>query len=239
MNPTITITELTIIIAAPNQTPALLTPDFLLGSGIVPSDWELARPPALNPQLSQIAFNNGISITAQPGTIAFTESLTNQENDNLKIPTIAQKYTEVLPNLDYQGVAISPRSFLTFPESDENAARDYLINTLFVPGKWLNNGIAPVRTNLNFSYTLESGQFNLSINEAQLQRPEKPPEAALLFSGNFPYQITENIDNQKQQYIKQLIENWQRDLEVYREIVNRQFLGYQLNGQVLSVVNAP
>lgn len=46
MTPTLTIQE--VAIAARNHAPTLLTSEFLKYSGIVPPDWELARPPILN-----------------------------------------------------------------------------------------------------------------------------------------------------------------------------------------------
>ena len=55
--------ELPLTLAAPGHTPLLLPPTFLQGSGIIPPDWPLARQPRLTPQLAQISFTNGASLT--------------------------------------------------------------------------------------------------------------------------------------------------------------------------------
>ncbi len=118
MTPILTIQELAIIIAAPNLNPTLLTPDFLLGSGCISANWKLARQPVLSPQVAQISFANGINIVAQPGSITFSESLPNKDTmddfgQEIKISAMANKYTSILGNLDYEAVAINPRSFVT------------------------------------------------------------------------------------------------------------------------------
>ncbi|NJL00456.1 MAG: hypothetical protein HC910_07750 [Spirulinaceae cyanobacterium SM2_1_0] len=68
--------ELTLTLAAPDNNPILLTPTFLKGSGIIPPDWSLARQPRLTPQLAQIPFTNGVSLTlSQPDRRIMRQSL--------------------------------------------------------------------------------------------------------------------------------------------------------------------
>lgn len=186
MSPTLAIQELAIAIATPDSNPILLTPTFLKGSGIVPQDWELARQPRLTPQIAQVTFNNGINLIAQAGTMTFLESLSgNTDSLQPQIPDLAQKYINALPQLDYRAAAINPRSFLTFPDAENDVARNY-INALFAPAPWQNAGSEPLKANLNLTYTLDGRKFNLTISEVKLQRDEEAPQMAVLFSGNFP-----------------------------------------------------
>ncbi len=231
MTPTITIQELAIIIAAPNHTPTLLTPDFLKATGVVPIDWELARPPKLTPAIAQVSFTNGINIIAQPGTITFIESLTANPTKQLEIPTLARKYVEILSNVNYQAVSINIRTFVTFDESVEYAARKY-ITSFLNKGEWSNFGIAPVIASINLSYTLENRPLNLSIIEAQLQLPDKPAQSTVLFTGNFTYEIQGETAGEKQQHLFQLIDNYQPDLSDYKELVNNKFLGELTSSQI-------
>jgi hypothetical protein len=96
MKPKITIQELALALIAKNHSPTLLNSDFLKYSGIVPSDWELARPPIFSPQISQVAFTNGINIVAQSNAITFIESLSTKPQEDIKIPAIIRKYVEAL-----------------------------------------------------------------------------------------------------------------------------------------------
>jgi hypothetical protein len=114
MTPKVTIQELALALTAKNHSPTLLNSDFLKYSGILPPDWELARPPILGSQISQVAFTNGINIVAQSNAITFIESLNTKPLEDTKIPAIIRKYVEALPRTDYQTLTINPRSFITF-----------------------------------------------------------------------------------------------------------------------------
>jgi len=225
MTPKVTIQELAIALTAKKHSPALLNSDFLKYSGIVPTDWELARPPVFSPQVSQVAFTNGINIVAQSNAITFIESLSTKPLEDTKIPAIIRKYVEALPRTDYQALSINPRTFVTFEGGDENAAREFITSTLLSKGTWSDVGKAPVKAAVNLVYSLEQGELNLSVAEALLQLQEAEPTPAVLFSGNFQYEIVGEEEGEKLQHLYRLLENWQPDLEAYREIVNQLFLG--------------
>jgi hypothetical protein len=84
----------------------------------------------LDPQISQVAFSNGINIVAQSKAITFIEALKAKPLEDTKIPAVIRKYVEALPPTDYQTLSINPRSFVTFEEGDENAGREYITSTL-------------------------------------------------------------------------------------------------------------
>ena len=225
MTLTPTIQELSIILVAQNINLTVLTQEFLKYSGIVPADWNLSQPPISNPQISQVIFTNGISLIAQFNTITFSESLQAKTPDDLKIPAIARKYVETLPNADYQAVGTKVRSFFLLEDESEYAARNYIFSTLLVSGPWYEVGKAPVRAALNLNYQLEDGELNMIISEAKLQLPDKPPQFAVLFTGNFPHQIVGDTPPQKLKHLYQLIEGWRENLKTYENLVNQKFLG--------------
>ena len=227
MIPTLTIQELALTLTAKNHSPTLLNSDFLKYSGIVPSDWEVARPPIFSPQISQVAFTNGINIVAQSNAITFIESLSAKSTEDTKIPAIIRKYVEALPRTDYQTLSINPRSFVTFEGGDENAASEYITSTLLSKGTWFDVGKAPVKAAVNLVYSLGRGELNLSVAEALLQLQDADPTPAVLFS-SFQYEVAGELEGDKLQHLYQLLENWQPDLEAYREIVNQRFLGKEV-----------
>jgi hypothetical protein len=91
MTPKVTIQELALALTAKNHSPTFLNSDFLKYSGIVPPDWELARPPILDPQISQVAFTNGLNIVAQSNAITFIEALKAKPLEDTKIPAVIRK----------------------------------------------------------------------------------------------------------------------------------------------------
>ena len=89
-------------------------------------------------------------------------------------------------------------------------------------------GKAPVKAAVNLVYSLEQGELNLSVAEAMLQLQDADPTPAVLFSGSFQYEIAGELEGEKLQHLYKLLENWQPDLEAYREIVNERFLGKEV-----------
>ena len=223
MSPKLAIQELLIIVAAKKHNPIVLTIDFLKYSGIVPTDWELLREPLVTHQVCQIAFTNGVNILAQSDTITFSEPLEAQGKEKVIIPEIARNYAHTLSHAEYQAVAINPRSFVTFPNEGENAARNYITSTLLAPSNWQKIGKELLKATFVLSYRTERGQLNLTIDEARLQLPGKPTQSAVLVSGSFPYEVVGDTPERRVQSLSQLIDNWQADLETYREIIHQNF----------------
>lgn len=223
MNPTVKVQELVIVIAAKNHNPTLVTPDFLKYSGIVPTEWELARQPICTQRGSQVTFANGISIIAEPYRVLFAEAIDNKAAAEVAIPAIARKYVQTLPNVDYQAMGLNPRGHATF-DKQPDAARKYISETLLPPGAWQEVGTAPVRATINLTYTLERGIFSLSVNEAALRQPDETITPIVLFSGNFSYDLVGKSGEEKLPSLYQALKNWQADLDTYKDIINTKFL---------------
>ncbi|MGB0560198.1 MAG: hypothetical protein ACPGVO_00130, partial [Spirulinaceae cyanobacterium] len=210
------IQELTLTLAAPDCNPILLTPNFLKGSGIIPSEWELARKPTLTPKIAQISFTNGINLISQPGSLTLIQALAPDSDPNsLKTPELAQKYAQALPNLDYQALSINPRTFLTFPDDNDDAARQYL-NNLLAPAPWQNAGTAPLKATLNLNYTFGERTLNLSINEIKLQKEDQSAQHAVLFSGNVPQKINAESEGEKLDQLRNAIGQWRQVWDTYQ-----------------------
>ncbi len=220
------IQELAIAISAKNLNPTMLSQEFLKQTGIVPNQWELAKKPVLGQNLSQVTFQNGVSIVAQPRTITFMESLGTKQPNELNIPKVARQYVEKLPNTDYQGLSITPKTLVPFPGKNEGA-RNFITKTLLSPGPWQDYGNTPVQAGLNLLYQLDRCQFSVSINEAKLQMPDKSSIPALLFAGNFNYNVGGESPQEIIEKLKKGIDDWQSDLNAFQEMVNQRFLAQQ------------
>jgi hypothetical protein len=116
---------------------------------------------------------------------------------------------------------------LTFEGGDENTAREFITSNLLAKGTWFEVGKSPVKAAVNLVYSLERGELNLSVAEALLQLQDAEPTPAVLFSGNFQYEVAGELEGEKLQHLYKLLENWQPDLEAYREIVIKRFLGQE------------
>ncbi|TVQ44931.1 MAG: hypothetical protein EA365_09080 [Gloeocapsa sp. DLM2.Bin57] len=215
-----------------NLNPMMLSYEFLTSSGIVPRNWELAKQPATNQRMSQIAFQNGVSIVAQPGVVNFVEGVNGKKLKELLSPNVVLEYITKLPHAEYQRLNITPKMIVPFGEGDPDAARKFITEVLLNEGSWKEFGQAPVQASLNLSYQLEQTIFNLGINEAKIQLPNKVSLAGLLFAGNFTYNLPEdNDDDLKLDKLKTYLNLWQENMTTFRQVVKQKFLQTASNSQ--------
>ncbi|MEL7009513.1 MAG: hypothetical protein AAFY50_15740 [Cyanobacteria bacterium J06648_1] len=223
-NKTQFIEEISLIVAAQDLTPTMMSQDFLKFSGIIPQEWELAQQPVLSPNFAQLNFTNGVGINAQPRSITVNESLNNKKLAEVTIGQIVSKYLEKLPHAEYMGLSFSPKILLPFPDAPE-AVRQYITGSLLGSGAWKRIGKAPVQAGINLMYYLERCQMTISISEAKLQKPQESPLVAILFSGNFNYTV--NLGQEESSRMTQMadfLDNWKTDLEEFRDLINQKFL---------------
>ncbi|MGF1542431.1 MAG: hypothetical protein ACFCU5_18645 [Pleurocapsa sp.] len=218
------IEEISIIIAAQNLTPTMMSQDFLKFSGIIPKEWELTQKPVLNPNFAQLNFQNGLSIVAQPRSITLSESLSQKNLTEVEIATVAVKYIEKLPHAEYVGLSLSPKILIPFPQNP-TGVRQYITENLLGSGSWKEIGNFPVQAGVNLMYMLDRCQLTMAISEARIQPPQQSPMPALLFVGNFNYDLERSKGfSSKAQGLIALLDNWQRDINDFRAIVNDKFL---------------
>ena len=218
------IEELAIIITAKNLTPTMMSQDFLKFSGIIPQSWELAQQPVLNPSVAQLNFQNGVNIVAQPGNLTISESFSNKTINEAYIAHIASQYIEKLPHAEYQGFSLNPKIIVPIPDNPA-AIQYYFTQSLLNQGSWQDIGRGLIQANINLLYQLdEQCQLSVSISQATLQAPQQRPVFAVLFSGNFNYNVATDNQQQTKNRLVQAILSWQRDFRTFREIVSQKFL---------------
>jgi hypothetical protein len=220
MTTNLQIQEIAIALTAKNLNPGALNPDFLKYTGIIPSDWELARQPVYNNGLVQLFFNNGFGIVVQPNQIILLEAIAGKTGNDMQVAKIANQLVEKLSQLEYQGVGINPRGLLIF--DSEADAQKYIWSKLLTPGSWREFGEGEVNAALQLNYRLQQGVLNLGINQVNVQLGEKQL-GGILFSGSFNYPLPNNSAT-KIQYLQQLINNWQNDLVTFQQFLVDKFL---------------
>ena len=221
MNQALTVQELAIVVAAKDLKPSIITPDFLKYSGIIPGNWEFNQKPVINNNTARFSFKNGVNIIAEPNRVIFAEAIANKTTETVLAPKVISKFTEALPNLDFQAVGINPRGFVAFGEED--AANKFITQKLLAPGAWQEEGEETMRASLNLIYKLKRAPLALNITEAALNQKEKKIPI-VIFSGSFSYQIVGNSGEQKLSYVNKVIGNWFTDITAFSSLVNDKFL---------------
>lgn len=215
--------EFAIVIAAPNQTPAVVNLEHLKYSGVIPMDWELARDPLYSAQTVQMIFQNSVAITAQSNRVIFSQAVHNQEIHEIEVAQIARKYVQSLPNLSYEAIGFNPVGHTIVGEA-ENSAQKYLSETLLAAGPWQDVEGDPAQVQINFRYNLKHSQLNLTVSEAGLRNSDETFTRIVLFSGNFNYTVVGSDPTERLDSAHQSLDRWQADLETYQTIVNEKFL---------------
>jgi hypothetical protein len=219
------IEEISLTIAAQGLAPSMMSQDFLKFSGIIPQDWELAQQPVLNPNFAQLNFTNGVGINAQPNTINLSEYLNNKKAADITIHQVADKYLEKMPHAEYIYFSFNPKILIPFPRNPQ-AVRQYITESLLGSGAWKHIGKTPVQAGINLLYYLDRCQLSINISEANLQKPQTAPVAAILFSGSFNYNVRVEAEKSSDRMTQMInfLEHWQSDLEEFRTIVHQKFL---------------
>ncbi|MCV3217129.1 hypothetical protein OGM63_27080 [Plectonema radiosum NIES-515] len=233
MIPKLEFEEIATVLIANNHNLTIPSLDFLQSSGVIPSDWKLVKTPVINSQMTEVEFTNDIIISVNLNKVIFSQTIEPKAPNNLQILTLVHKYIAALPNINYQSIEINPSCFFTFDNDGETEINHYIVTKLLSPRNWHELSNKPVKATLNLAYTLERGEFNLKIDDVQLRQPNNTPQSGVLFSGNFPYEINEDTSLEQQQHLYQLLDNWQHDLNTFREIVNQRFLNRDEHSSVL------
>lgn len=223
MNTALDIRELSIVVIAKNNNPTILNPDFLKDNNVVPAEWELGNPPICIEPMAEVSFKNKIKITAQLDKVIFFEDTGDKKADEFMVPTIAQKYTETLPHVEYIAVGINPRGHIVL-EGNEEAPRKYMLDNLITPGPWRDFGNKPVKTAIKFEYALEKAICNLTIEEKHLQGPETKAMPVLVFASNFHHELSGETRQECLQGLHRILTDWETDLRLYKHLVNDVFL---------------
>jgi len=215
--------ELVLVIAANDFSPAVVNFEFLKYSGVIGADWELARAPIYNNQVTQLAFQNGVVITAQSGRIILAENLAEKDASHSLIGDVAHKFVQSLPNLEYSAVGINPTGHAAF-EGGRDSVKQFLSGTLVAPGPWQNIGIEAPRATLNFTYRLERGALNLTVSEAGLRADDETITPVVVFSGNFSYPVSGGAAAERVNCVCDYLNHWRSDLTEFQKIVDESFL---------------
>jgi hypothetical protein len=216
----LTIQELAIVIAVEKIDPTLLTPEFLNMTQIVPSEWEVLGQPMRSQEGSQITYQQGVSIIAQPQRLSFVELIINKDVESIEVVKIAKSLVKILANLKFAGIGINFRGYLDFA-GQEAAAQRFMFSHLLAIGDWQSIGTAPVQAGINLGFTFPDKKLNLTINEATVQQPDQTGAPIILFSGNFDYELNAAENSADLAKLEQILANWQQDMQLYKDVVEK------------------
>ncbi len=212
-----TLNELAIVVAAKSHNPTILNPDFLKRNRIVPDDWELdtLEKQFSSVTVSQVVYNNGISILAQYEKVIFTENIKGKEYSDFQIPNIAREYVSILPHVSYTAIGFNPKGHIQVENNE--IAENFVIDNLIKAGPWeLIKEVKPIVAT-NFVYQFDDYSIGIAIEYEKLHMEKDEYAPVISFSSNFhrDFALTEG-----QKELEQMLSNWKDDLETFKSVVN-------------------
>jgi hypothetical protein len=171
------------VVLAQAHNPTILHPTFLSVQGIVPADWQLADPPICTPAISVVKYVNQIVFTAELNKLMV---LDNAPRESTPVPSLASKYVEMLPHVNYSAVGINVSGYVECP-----SPAGWVINRFLKRGSGNDDKLEPSAIGIKFVYPVERGILNLNCDVGSIEKTqEKSDRPCLLINGNYHISVS-------------------------------------------------
>lgn len=177
-----------------------INPDFLRYNGIVDAGWKVEGPVVAEPRLSQIAYDNGLVVTASRDHVNFEQTGQPVAQDDFVSPASAMRFISLVASRSgYEVVAVDPRGFIRLPEGTSGAAATVLSAL---------GGRLPFKEHLpsvqaRMSYELEDREITLYVGEVVSE---------LRFSAHIHHPVVGSELSEQTTFVRKVLDSWRDDL---------------------------
>ena len=204
----IDIVEISVVLVATSNNPSILNPDFLQYNNIVDGNWQVQEPHVSTPAYSQVAFEGGLTVKADPGRIVFEQKGDKLAIKDIVCPQIANRYVKNVPHVPYRAVGINPKGFGL---SKGNSA-DRVANALIEKGAWMSFKELTPKIQLKAVYPYNDRTITFDVAEARKKGVDGSDLSGLLYQGNFHRDIPETKPKVGIKRLSYIIQSWKEDL---------------------------
>ena len=213
--PDVALVAFSVVLVADNVEPSTINPDFLRHNDIVGSDLQTAQPPVSTPVFSQVEFEGGLAMTAQPNRLDFIqrgEALT----EDLAVVDMAKRFLEKVPHLPYKAIGLNPTG-LRHVESGSMGGD--VASALIGEGKWMAFENASPTVLLKAVYAYGDRQITMDVNDAEKLESDGSRSPGLLFTVNIHRDIKETGQNRRIARLMSILSSWQDDLSDFKNLI--------------------
>ena len=210
--------EVAFILAVGGMNPATVNPDFLRYNEIVPPEWQVRFPVAIEPGYCRVRYDGGISITSTPQQLVFSQAGDSLGSWNDACLGVLKRFLSMAPPpLDYRFVAIAPRSIILRPSVHPGEPASILT----AAGKGVQlAGVSP-DVHVRLSYQVNGSDISVYVSEAVT--PDKPSVVETRFRGHFRHRVAGNELSEKRTAVEGILDHAGDDVSVFHELA-RQFV---------------
>lgn len=212
--PDVALVAFSVVLVADNVEPSTINPDFLRHNGIVGSDLQTEQPPVSTPLFSQVTFEGGLMVTAQPDRVDFgqrREALT----EDIAVVDMAKCFLEKVPYPAYKAVGFNPTGFRPLGDGSAGGVASALIGG----GKWMAFENSSPTVFLKAGYAYGDRQITMDVSDAEKQESDGSRSPGLLFTVNIHRDIKETGQNRRIARLMSILSSWQHDLSDFRNLV--------------------
>ena len=221
-NPTetkIILTTVSVVLVADSNNPTIINPDFLSSNEILVEDQEVREPPITTPVFSQVIYQGGISVKAEPNRIIFEHAEAGTSLDPMSIvsPEMAARYVEKVPHVPYNAIGINPVAvrYLT------GGSKEKLSRSLIDSGTWASFKDMMPEIQFKAIYDYEKRKINLDIAEAKKRESDETELFGLIFRANIHRDIKQTKQQDRISALKSIINSWNDDLNDFYVLIDK------------------
>ena len=211
--PDIALTALSVVLIADNIDPSMINPDFLRNGGIVDSDLQTEQPPISTPVFSQVTFEGGLAVIAQPARFAFVQQGESLEG-GIASPNIATRFLEKVPHPAYKAIGINPTGVKPPDDGPGSVA-----TTLIGGGEWMAFRDVSPAVFLKAVYSCEERQITMDVQDVKRRETGGSEARGLRFAVNVHRDVSKMDQGQRIARLMSILSAWKEDLSDFRDLV--------------------
>ena len=171
---------MSIVITAQSHNPSVLTHDFLVSSGIVPSEWNVIN--SINiPPFSLIGYQNGVQWTLDENRMVVAENCGLSFQDLYYIHPCVVKYLNQVGYVPYRSLGLN---CVVSIESDDPDG--WLIKRFLKEGQWSHGDHKPLSMIPRFKFEANGPDLNLAFGDQIISKDNV--EKAITIDCNVHYE---------------------------------------------------
>ena len=209
--------ELSVVLVATQNDPSVINPDFLRHTGIVDPALQVKQPAVSTPVFSQVIFEGGLSVTAEPNRFIFGQQAQPLSEDACVSPDIARRFLNVFPHIAYSALGINPKGFRPFDSEFLSSVSDALVGG----GRWISFKDVLPDIQLKAIYNYESRNIVMDIGGVNIKENDGSESAGLLFQANIHRDIAENTQEKRIERLTSILSAWKNDMSDFSELITK------------------
>ena len=209
-------TEFGVILISDMMAPALVNEVILRQHAIIEADDAVdSNQSFLTPGLSQLQFENGLSIAATPDRVQFLQRGEFADPEVNRCPIVATNFIRSLFSNPCSSVGIN--FSMVLPQKQNSAGQATRTTRFFnQPEVW--SALRGNHPEMHFRTVYKSEERTLTVQVGPVIKDGDQSAVGEVYSANFHRVLASNDEEESRARLNEILRNWQLDLEEFKEL---------------------